>query len=224
MGDFNRRSVAVSGPPKSRARFAELGDRLAGAFATPNQRQSDREHSDVNGSVDEEPFVPWDHSPGRFPIVREGYDRPAVDHYVAELEQELTALDREIEQLREKASSGGEVRAEIERVGEQTSAVLIAAHEQAHQTTRLAQEEADNCIANAAAKALAMTSDAKEQLRELGHEKESLIHQRERLISDVRRLSAAMTTVADDADQRFAPEAADQPLGPEAAESSTAGD
>lgn len=216
MGDFNRRGVALSGPVRSRSRLAELGNRLAGAFTAPTERRSDRDHGDAIRSAGEEPFLPWDDSPPRFAVVRQGYDCPAVDRYVAELEQELIALDREIEQLREQAPSEGEVKTEIQQLGEQTSAILIAAYEQAQQTTRLAQEEADKCIADAAAKALAMTSDTKEQLRELEAEQQSLRHERERLIGDVRRLSAALTTLADEADQRFTPEAGEDVSQPEA--------
>jgi cell division initiation protein len=157
----------------------------------------------------------WDDSPPRFPFARDGYDRPAVDEYVSDLEQELNALDKEIVKLREQSSQPSEVTSEIQRVGEQTSAILIAAHEQAQQTTREAQEQADKCITDAAAKALSMTKEAKEELAAFGGEKESLRQERARLVGDVRRLSSALATLADEADRRVTPEDAEGPAGGE---------
>jgi hypothetical protein len=201
MGDFDRHSAVMTEPVQRRSRLAELGDRVAGAFSPPNQRAGD-----VPTEAWGDPPA-WEDSPPRFPLARDGYDRPAVDEYVSDLEQELSSLDREIAKLREQASQPTEVTGEIQRVGEQTSAILIAAHEQAQQTTRQAQEQADKCISDAAAKALAMTAEAKQELAVHVQEKESLREQRGRLIGEVRRLSSALATLADEADQPRAPEA-----------------
>jgi hypothetical protein len=223
----------MTGPAQRRSRLAELGDRVAGAFSPPNQRRPSGSHlladrppaathagepaGDPPTEAWDDPPA-WDDSPPRFPLARDGYDRPAVDEYVSDLEHELNALDKEIVKLREQASQPAEIKSEIERVGEQTSAILIAAHEQAQQTTRKAQEQADQCITDAAAKALAMTAEAKEELATHGQQKESLREERGRLIGDVRRLSTALATLADEADQRTAPggQEADQPRAPEA--------
>jgi cell division septum initiation protein DivIVA len=239
MGDFDRHSAVLSEPVQRRSRLAELGDRLAGAFSPPNHRPL----SELHGRADRAPAAAgraatvagarsdhltgdppteawdeppaWDDSPPRFPFARDGYDRPAVDEYVSDLEQELNALDKEIVKLREQASQPSEVSSEIQRVGEQTSAILIAAHEQAQQTTREAQEQADKCISDAAAKALAMTKEAKEELAAHGQRKESLRAERERLIGDIRRLSSALATLAEEADQGPDPtDKADQPHAP----------
>ncbi len=207
MGDFNRRGVTLTRPVKPRSRFGDLGDRLARTFSTRDQMQSSQ---DANGrpdrSLDGDPPVPWDESPPRFPIARQGYECAAVDEHIAELEDELSALDGELARVRAEAPTPGEVTTEIQRVGEQTSAILIAAHEQAQQTTRLAQEEADRCIADAAANALSITAEAKEELRGLEGEKGSLSQERERLVKDIRTISAALSLVADDADERFPPD------------------
>lgn len=215
MGDFNRPGVALTRPVQHRSRLAEVRDRLAGAFATPNQRRTRESHQLAESPRDDESLpLPWEEGPAKFPLARQGYDRPAVDEYVSELEQELIELEREVDELRAQAAPPSEVTSEIKRVGEQTSAILIAAHEQAQQTTRLAQEQADQCIADAAAKALAMTSQAKEELAELARQNDSVREERGRLIGDVRRLSGALATLADGADRAFADEA-DQSLAPE---------
>jgi len=206
VGDFNRRGVTMNGAGKPRSAFGDLGDRLARAFSSRDQAPSSQE---ANGrpdrSVDGDRPGPWDESPPRFPIARQGYECAAVDEHVAELEEELAALDRELAQLHAQAPAPAEVATEIQRVGEQTSAILIAAHEQAQQTTRLAQEEADRCIAAAAANAVAVTSEAKEELRGLEREKGSLGEERARLLEDIRSISAALSALAEEADGRFPP-------------------
>jgi cell division septum initiation protein DivIVA len=148
--------------------------------------------------------VPWEETSPRFPLARRGYECGAVDQYVAELEQELVALDQELVQLRAQLPSAGEVTSEIQRVGQQTSAILIAAHEQAQETARNAEQEAERRMAEATSNAFAMTAEARQQVGELEREKASLRSERERLITDIRTLSAALAGVADDADQRFA--------------------
>jgi cell division septum initiation protein DivIVA len=92
---------------------------------------------------------------------------------------------------------------EIERIGEQTASILVVAHDKAHETTRLAQEQADRCIADAAANAVAITVQAKERLRELDNETDSVWRERERLIEDVRVVSVALGSLATEASARF---------------------
>jgi cell division septum initiation protein DivIVA len=192
---------------RKRSRVGELGERLARAFSAVDQTHSSQQtNGREDGWLDDEPAAPWEESPPRFSLARQGYERGAVDQYVAELEQELVALDEELAQLHAQAASPGEVTTEIQRVGEQTSAILIAAHEQAQQTTRLAQEEADRQMAEAASNATAITTEANQQLSELEREKGSLGQERERLIDDIRTISAALSSLAADADQRFAPD------------------
>jgi DivIVA domain-containing protein len=147
---------------------------------------------------------PWDLVAPRFPIVRRGYDRDAVDDYIAELEQEL-------EQLR--AGRTASVTAEIERIGEQTAAILRVAHEQAAQTTRRAHEEADRCLSAAAANTVAMTEDAQQQLRQLDSETDAIWRERARLLEDVRGLATSLFTLAEDALDRFPPEGDRQATG-----------
>jgi cell division septum initiation protein DivIVA len=156
--------------------------------------------------VEEQPAMPWDEAPTRFPIAHQGYDCASVDQHVADLEQELGELDGELAQLRAQALSRDDVAAEIERIGEQTSAILIAAHDQAEETKRLAQGQAERCVADAAANAIATTSEANRELRELESEKAALGYERERLLEDIRGVAAALSSLADNATERFPPE------------------
>jgi DivIVA domain-containing protein len=141
----------------------------------------------------------WDLLAPRFPVARRGYDREAVDDHIAELEQELSAL-------RAGRDPSGTVAAEIERIGEQTAAILRVAHEQANGTLRQAHDEADRCLSAAAANAVAMTEDAKAQLHQLDAETDAVWRERARLLEDVRQLATRLSSLADDALERFPPE------------------
>ena len=72
---------------------------------------------------------------GRFPMAAFGYNRAAVDEHLAELERELT-------DLRAQRTPRPSITEELERIGEQTASILVVAHDQANETTRLAQEQA----------------------------------------------------------------------------------
>jgi cell division septum initiation protein DivIVA len=135
----------------------------------------------------------------RFPIARQGYDCSTVDEYVAELERELGELDGEVAQLRTATPSSGEAAAEIQRLGSQTSGILIAAHDSAQEITRVAQEQADRCLADAASNALAITSDANQQVSDLQSRIDSLCEERDRILKDVRRAADALKSLAGEA-------------------------
>jgi hypothetical protein len=141
-----------------------------------------------------------------FPVGRLGYNRAAVDARIAELEAELTELRAMPPQPT--------ITEEIERLGEQTASILVVAHDQAHQTTqaaeqkakettRLAQEQADRCIADAASNAVAITEKAKRELRELDEETDSVWRERTRLLEDARTVGHALITLTDESAARF---------------------
>ena len=185
--------------------LSDLGDRLARTFSVSERMQSPTQ---LNGGsegpdTDERPSRSGPPTAPRFAIVRQGYECAAVEEYVAELEQELIDLDRELADLQARAPSGNKVAAELERIGEQTAAILLAAHDQAQETTRRAQAEADRCIADAASNAIAITEDANRQLRQLETDKTSLRGERARLLEDIRMLATALSSLADDASERF---------------------
>jgi DivIVA protein len=131
----------------------------------------------------------------RFPIVRQGYDCPAVDEYITELERELAQADRELAEVRGQAAPADEVNRELKRIGEQTSAVLIAAHEQQEEILRTAREEADRCVAEAKAKASTITADAQAEVRETQARKAETERERDRIFGEIRTFSTALTAL-----------------------------
>lgn len=147
----------------------------------------------------------------RFPLAPLGYSRPAVDQHLAELERELSELDHELVQLRSQREAAPSITEELERIGEQTASILVVAHDKATETTRRAEEQAERCIAEAAANAVALTEGAKRRLQELDAETDAVWRERERLLEDVRAVSTALASLADQASERFP--AADTPAG-----------
>jgi DivIVA domain-containing protein len=205
MSDFERSGMAYDEPVKRRSPgtwFADLGDKLARGF-NPADRPPDDE-----GEWEYEPYeepeqptavadaLPWEQDRKRFPTVLHGYDRDAVDAHLA-------ALEREMDDLRAHRSPSPTVEEEIERLGEETSAILRVAHEQAAEITRRAQTQADRCVADAAANAVAMTEDAKRKLRQLDTETDAVWAERGRLIEDVRSVATSLFSLAEDAADRF---------------------
>ncbi len=140
--------------------------------------------------------APEAEEPSRFPLSRFGYNRATVD-------QHLASLERELSELRASRGPTVSITEELERIGEQTASILVVAHDKANETTRLAQEQAERCVADAAANAVAMTAQAKHRLRELDAETDSVWRERERLLEDVRGVSAALASLADRAQERF---------------------
>ena len=202
MSDFDQTGVQLEQRPR-RPGASRFTDRLARTFGNFDRTQAElpgwEETGEVEYPVDGDAGLPWDAEHDRFPVSRHGYDRGAVDHHIAELERELAAL-------RQGGAGTGAISAEIERFGEQTAAILKVAHEQAFETRRGAQAEADRCLADAAANALAITDQAQQRLRELDSETDQIWHERARLIEDVRTVAAGLSALADDAAGRFPPE------------------
>ncbi|MGA2927336.1 MAG: DivIVA domain-containing protein [Solirubrobacteraceae bacterium] len=201
MSDFDRSPATVEGPARRRpagSRIADLGDRLARTFGTTER--SDHYQPAWDATADAEPEADWQQPVARFPTARHGYDRAAVDEAIAELEAELDAL-------RAHKPTKTAVAAEIEQIGEQAAAILRVAHDQAHQTTRRAQTEADKCLSDAAANALAMTDEARLKVRELDREADAIWRERARLVDDVRNIATSLFSLAEDATDRFPAEA-----------------
>ncbi|MGB8881036.1 MAG: DivIVA domain-containing protein, partial [Solirubrobacteraceae bacterium] len=215
MSDFERSGMTFDEPAKRRSPgtwFADIGDRLARGFNNFDRPPADEDEPDWEEYDEpEQPTavadsVDWDppELPGkkRFPTSLHGYDREAVDVH-------LDALERELAELRIHRTPAAAVEAEIERVGEETSAILRVAHEQASEITRRAQNQADHCVQDAAANAVSMTEDAKRKLRQLDSETDAVWAERGRLIEDVRSVATALFSLAEDAADRF-PEEGDR--------------
>ena len=203
MNNFHRPhgGVQEADAPEEAVRspFSDLAGRFAnwmtGADRLPvEDTELLQEPEMTNGA---EPPGPADgDESARFPLAPFGYNRAAVDEHVARLE-------RELEQLRAKQAPMASITDELERIGEQTSSILVVAHDQAQETTRLAQEQAERCVADAAANAVQITAEAKAKLRELDAETDAVWRERERLLEDVRVVSAALASLANQASERF---------------------
>jgi cell division septum initiation protein DivIVA len=126
-----------------------------------------------------------------------------LDQHVADLERELNEVDRELAELRSHALSTDDVAGEIRRIGEQTSEVLITAHEQRGEILRVAREEADRCMAEAQARARSIRVEGEARLRGLAAENEAALRERDRLLGDLRGVSAALAGVVDAAEERI---------------------
>ena len=90
-----------------------------------------------------------------------------------------------------------EVAAEIDRIGEQVSAILIAAHESANETRRRAEAEAEDLIAYAQSRVRTVTDEANRELQYHQDEIESLRSDRERLLGDIRSIADGLRALAD---------------------------
>jgi cell division septum initiation protein DivIVA len=199
-----------------------LSGRLARTFAGAGRESGRDDWQEPNGDVDyelsDEREAAWGQPMSRFPIVRQGYDTVAVDAHIADLEQELSELDRELSELRSSAPAEDQVAEQIQRVGEQTSAILLAAHDKAQEATRKAQEQADKCLADAAANAIEITKEANRKLHELEVEKLTVWRERSRLLEDVNNLSKVLSQLSAEAAKRFPAEPKVSPLTAAASE------
>jgi cell division septum initiation protein DivIVA len=151
----------------------------------------------------------------RFAVAPLGYNRQAVDEHFADVESELTELREALAQA-SRGAAPMSIQEELERIGEETASILVVAHDKAHETTRMAQEQAERCISDAAANAVAITEEATRKLHELEAETDGVARHRERLIADVRNISGSLQSLADDAERRFA--GVQSPAEPEIAE------
>jgi hypothetical protein len=217
MSDFersgDRAGVTYDEPARRRSPgtfFADLGDRLARGFNSFDRPQPDEgewedyeELDQPTEAVDSVP--PSEPSRRRFQTVLHGYDRDAVDDYIAGLEHEIGQMASKLSAQRSAPPPppAPSVEDEIARVGQETSAILRVAHEQAAEITRRARVEAERCVADAASNAVAMTDDAKRKLRQLDSETDAVWAERIRLIDDVRNVATSLFSLAEDATDRF---------------------
>ena len=181
-----------------------LGTRLARLFRSP--RSAGDPPAPPGGELQETvEFVPEGVEPAegewtpRFAMVWRGYDRLAVDDYIRELEDELAAV-------RAEHAPEHAIRAEIDRIGDDTAEILRVAQEKADGIASRAHAQADLLMADAQANAEATTREAEVRRRTFDADADLIWHERTRLIEDTRRLADSMLSVADDAMERFPPE------------------
>ncbi|HTP19438.1 MAG TPA: DivIVA domain-containing protein [Solirubrobacteraceae bacterium] len=220
MTDFERSGeragVTYDEPARRRSPgtfFADLGDKLARGFNGFDRPQPDEGEWEPYEEELDQPTEAVDTVPSpeptrkRFPTALHGYDRDAVEDYIDGLEHEIGQMAAKLSAQRSPTAA---IEAELARVGEETSAILRVAHEQAAEITRRARVEADRCVQDAAANAVAMTEDAKRKLRQLDSETDAVWAERMRLIEDIRHVATSLFSLAEDASDRF-PEDGDKP-------------
>lgn len=188
-------------------RFAEFRQRVTRALHGFDRGRVDEQPDDEPAAIEDEPAyeatpphevvaeVPPRTEDAHFPHAPLGYNRAAVDERIAELEAELEELRDSLPEV--------SITDEIERLGDQTASILVVAHDQAHETTRLAQEKADRCIAEAEANAQALTESARRRLSELDGETDAVWRERTRLLDDARSVGLALIALAEEAAERF---------------------
>ncbi|MBN1529616.1 MAG: DivIVA domain-containing protein [Thermoleophilaceae bacterium] len=154
-----------------------------------------------------------------FPLAVRGYDRHAVDDFLAQ----LSALVDELEgrQLRERV-----VQRALDEVGEQTAGILQRANETADELAARSRAQAEGRLQRAEREAELLKAESDKYAEQVAVDTRKLWAEREQLLEEVRRLADEVLATAEDAVERFkAPEAVATELArQEAAEGSvTAG-
>jgi DivIVA domain-containing protein len=130
-----------------------------------------------------------------FPVVMRGYDRAAVDHYVADVAQLVAEL--EATQTRE-----GVVQRALDEIGEQTSGILQRAHETAEEIAARSRSQAEGRIQRAEREAAELRREAEAYSEQIVAETRRLWEDRQRLIDEMRQLADEVLATADDALER----------------------
>lgn len=143
-----------------------------------------------------------------FPVVWRGYDVQAVDAYVAD----VTAA---VELFEQRTTPTIAVQRALERVGEQTAAILQQAQSAADETTRESRAAADDRVQAAAREARELHDEAVARVRALDDDVERLWEERQRLIEATKELADRLRAVAEEGEARFPPAAAPPPAADE---------
>lgn len=140
-----------------------------------------------------------------FAVVWRGYDVHEVDAYVTAVEQALDAFE-------ERTAPTVAVQRALDRVGEQTAAVLRQAEQAAEETTRASRAKADDRVQRAEREAAELHEAALARVRALDDDVERLWDERQRLIDATKDLSERLRATAADAESRFPPAPSPPPL------------
>lgn len=190
---------------------------------TPEQREPDEEPAAVEPTVAEDPptseeavgprrsdtdtwsaaiiGAPTDPPPqvhGDFPMVFRGYDRDAVEAHLA-------ALEVEVIELHATRSPQAAVKRELDRVGEETAAILKGAHEAADDIAKRSRKRADERVDQADREAERIRAEAEAHVRRLDSDTDEIWAERRKLLEDARAMGEALIRVADQALERFPP-------------------
>ena len=133
-----------------------------------------------------------------FPLALRGYDRAAVDEYVAEAVEAVAEL--ESARMRQPV-----VQRALEEVGEQTSEILRQAHRTAEEITARSRAQAEGRLQRAEREAADIRRNAEDAVRRLEAENEGLWAERRQLIEEIRAMAQDVLGVADAALDRLPP-------------------
>jgi cell division septum initiation protein DivIVA len=131
-----------------------------------------------------------------FPVAFRGYERGAVDRYVAKMAELVAEL--EATQLSETV-----VERALEEVGEQTSGILQQARDSADEITSKSRSQAEGRMQRAEREAASVRREADEYAQRVEAEVNGLRRDRLALIEEMRRLADEVLAVADDALERL---------------------
>lgn len=140
-----------------------------------------------------------DPPPGHFPVALRGYDRDAVDAYVANLRQRVI----ELEAVRTPESI---MRRALEQVGQETSGILQQAQETAREIAARSRQQADDRLARAKRDADEIRVSSELRLRQMDADTDVIWRERAALLDDVRRIAAELLETTERADKRYPPE------------------
>jgi len=152
-------------------------------------------HPVQHPSSEEDPDNELLPEPG-FPTRPWGYDRAAVDAYVQHTEAVFA------EALAERTPEGA-VKAALDRLGDETSAVLQNAHQIADEITARSREQADVRLEQAEEEAAEIKRAAEQRVAALDVELDKLWQERQRLLADMERISVDLHSLVTGADERF---------------------
>ena len=131
-----------------------------------------------------------------FSVTLRGYDREAVDRYVADVAQLVAEL--EATQTRE-----GVVQRALDEVGQQTSSILQHAHETAEEIAARSRSQAEGRLQRAEHEADETRREADRYAEQVVEDTRRLWQERQQLIEDMRQLADEVLGVADDALDRL---------------------
>jgi|tagenome__1003787_1003787.scaffolds.fasta_scaffold20734220_2 DivIVA domain-containing protein len=134
-----------------------------------------------------------------FAVALRGYDREAVDAYVA-------LVSRVIADLEAGRSPQAAIKHALDQVSEETKGILERAHETADGITSRSQAQAADRLARAEAEAREIIEAAQTKVRVLDNDADEIWRERKRLIEDVQRVADDLSELADSASRRFAEE------------------
>jgi cell division initiation protein len=148
-----------------------------------------------------------------FPVALRGYDREAVDAYVARVTQTIADLEA-------RSSPQAAIKHALDQVGEETRGILERAHETADEINARSRAQAEERLQRAEAEAREAIATAQTQVRVMDADADEVWRERKRLIDDVRRVADELTELAEAAGRRFPAEepaeteVLDEPLVP----------